>query len=58
MIKEKIMFGIGIFLVLDGILSLIWAAPDDCMNNTPVGNFIRVIRALIGIYLIYKSREN
>ena len=57
MTSRKIMFGIGVFLTVDGILSLIWAAPDYCINNTPFGNIIRIVRTLIGIYLIYKSTE-
>lgn len=55
MINKHIIFTIGVFLILDGVLSLLWAAPDNCMNNTPFGNLIRIIRALIGVYLIYKS---
>lgn len=57
MISKKLMFGIGLFLTMDGILSLIWVAPDNRINNTPFGNIIRIVRTLIGIYLIYKSTE-
>mgnify|MGYP001595203534 CR=1 FL=1 len=58
MISKKIMLGMGIFLTADGIISFLWATQDNCMNNSPFGNLVRIVRALIGIYLIYRSRED
>ena len=40
---------IGIFLIIEAILSII------LLPTIPIGNVSRVIRILIGIYLIYKK---
>ncbi|MFA6022635.1 MAG: hypothetical protein WC781_00950 [Candidatus Pacearchaeota archaeon] len=45
----------GLFLLLDGIISIFWAMPDTCLNNSVLGNVIRIIRATIGGYLVYIS---
>lgn len=60
MAKEKtsvifpIMIIFGIFLFLDGILSLLWgnSCLNTCFNNSAFGNSVRVIRAIIGFFLI------
>jgi len=43
---------IGIFLILDGILSVYFQQADGCLNNTLFGNIVRVIRAIFGFSLI------
>ena len=51
---KTFIFWFGIFLLLDGILS-IWLGNEclqGCLNNSIWGNIVRVIRALIGTTLI------
>lgn len=47
----------GIFLVLDGILSLVWGTGclNSCFNNSWFGNIVRIVRALGGVVLILLS---
>ena len=47
---------IGWYLLIDGVLSIYFSLPDECLNNTPFGQAIRVIRAIIGAWLIWHFR--
>ncbi len=53
-IKKKILLIMGIFLLLDGILSIYYgnSCLNNCLNNNTFGNIIRIIRAISGGYLI------
>jgi hypothetical protein len=54
-VHKWILLALGIFLVLDGILSLYFgnSCLDKCLNNNYFGNLVRWMRAIIGVYLIY-----
>ena len=58
-VQNKMLLILGIFLVLDGILSVIVAFPDtcysSCLNNSIPGQIGRAIRTLIGLFLVYES---
>jgi len=51
-IKKIAVGAFGIYLILDGVLSILWQQNDGCLNNTPMGNVVRIVRALIGLTLI------
>jgi len=55
---RKILLLTGIFLVLDGVLSIYFGHKclNSCTNNNLFGDFVRIIRALVGGYLIYLGR--
>jgi len=57
--NKRILFWIGIFLLLDGLLSIYFGNKCliSCSNNSDFGNYIRLIRAGIGGFLIYKNRK-
>lgn len=46
---------LGIFLMIDGALSIYWSMQDGCMNNSPIGQLIRLIRIGIGYYIYKKA---
>ena len=52
---RSILFIIGLFLLVDGVLSVYFgnACLYSCYNNSPIGNIVRIIRAAVGFYLIY-----
>ena len=52
--KNKFLLFCGIFLLLDGVLSIIFghACLNNCMNNNLIGDGVRVFRALLGLILI------
>jgi len=56
--NKKIFLLVGIFLLLDGILSIYFGHKCLilCANNNLFGDIVRVIRALIGAYLIYLGK--
>lgn len=47
---------LGLFLMADGILSIAWSIQDGCMNNSPIGQIVRLIRIGIGFYLYTKFK--
>lgn len=53
--NKKILLLIGIFLLLDGLLSIYFGHKCiiTCVNNSFFGDFIRLLRTVIGGYLIY-----
>lgn len=53
--KNKILIGIGLFLVVDGLLSVYYgnSCLNTCLNNNDFGNFVRYLRAGLGVILIY-----
>jgi hypothetical protein len=55
--KKSLLFVIGLFLILDGILSFIFGhmCLNTCTNNNYIGDTVRIIRCIIGGYLIYES---
>lgn len=53
---NKILRNIGIFLVVDGLLSIYFSLPDECLNNTTFGQIVRLTRAGIGAYLIWRFK--
>jgi len=53
---NKLLRNIGILLILDGLLSIWWSLPDECLNNSTIGQIVRLIRAGIGGYLVYKFK--
>ncbi len=57
-ISKKLLFYIGIFLLLDGILSYYFgnACLNECLNNNNFGNLVRIIRAVIGGLLMYRFK--
>lgn len=56
--KNKIYFYIGLFLLADAIASLYWGVSclDSCFNNSPIGEFVRIVRAGIGAYLVARNK--
>lgn len=52
-----VIFLTGVFLFLDGVLSLFFgnACMYSCMNNSDIGNVVRIVRTVLGIFLIYIS---
>jgi hypothetical protein len=52
-----VIFITGLFLFLDGLLSLIFgnACLSSCLNNSNIGNIVRVVRLVLGVFLIYIS---
>jgi len=54
-IHKWILLIIGIFLLLDGLLSVYFGNTclDKCLNNNYFGNLVRWVRAIIGVYLVY-----
>lgn len=40
----------------DGILSIAWSIQDGCMNNSTIGQMVRLARAGIGFYLYDKFK--
>lgn len=53
--KREIFKYIGVYLIFDALLSLAWGLSSDCLacgNNTQIGNIIRIVRLLAGIYLV------
>lgn len=55
--KQFVYFLFGLFLVLDGIISIIWGMECEscfhCPNNDFVGNIVRVIRTVIGALIMW-----
>lgn len=58
-IHKWILLVLGIFLFLDGILSLVFGnyCLVNCANNSLIGNIVRWVRTLIGVYLVYLSKK-
>jgi len=58
-VQNKILLILGLILVLDGVLSILVAFPNSCyhacLNNSVLGQIGRIIRTLIGVFLIYES---
>jgi hypothetical protein len=54
-LSKKWLLAIGIFLILDGVLSLHYGkfCLNSCMNNSDIGNLVRYIRTIIGGVLVY-----
>ena len=55
MTRKEIISLIGFYLILDGLISLAWGLQGDCLaclNNSQIGNIIRIIRILAGVYII------
>jgi len=52
--KKLIINLIGWFLILDGLLSIYFGSTclNSCANNNTFGNFIRLVMAGIGLYLL------
>ena len=43
---------IGIFLILDGVLSFAYGDTECIVKITYFGQFIRIVRALVGVYFL------
>lgn len=62
---KKLYLALGIFLVVDGILSLYWGNFElnhfiesfGTMNNSVLGNLIRIVRVAAGGVLIYYNHK-
>ncbi len=58
-IRNYLILLIGLYLLVDGFLSIVVATPSscytNCLNNSPLGQAGRILRALIGVFLIYES---
>ncbi len=58
-IRNYLLLIIGIYLFADGLLSILIATPASCysacLNNSLPGQAGRILRALIGVFLIYES---
>lgn len=56
---KHFIFWFGIFLILDGILSIIYgtACLNQCLNNNDFGNTIRILRAIGGAILLLAYRN-
>jgi len=54
---KVVIFISGLFLFLDGLLSLIFgnACLSSCLNNSDAGNIVRTVRLILGAFLIYIS---
>jgi len=55
---KQLYLWIGIFLLLDGVLSLYWgkSCTGTCANNSDFGNLIRIIRTIGGAILVYFNK--
>ena len=55
---KKLYFWIGMFLILDGVLSYYYgnACLNNCLNNNDFGNMVRIIRAIVGGVLVYYNK--
>lgn len=63
--KQKLFFWMGIFLVIDAVLSLYWGNFQlqrfidgfGTMNNSFLGNLVRIVRLIIGGTLVFYNRK-
>lgn len=55
---KKLFFWIGLALIADGFLSIIWgkSCSDMCFNNQMLGQYVRIIRIIMGGALVYFNR--